>query len=118
MAWDFKINPEVSFQVIRNIEPESKDKDRQKIIIRFDKPLNQNATYTLSISKTPQSYNTNTDEVLIKIPVFEAGASAENPDAIVETFMADHLPSEGALADDGMINSDSPDEAASSEPLF
>lgn len=66
VAWDFKINPEVSFQVIRNIEPEAKDKDRQKILIRFDKPLNQNATYTLSISKTPQSYNTNTDEVLIK----------------------------------------------------
>lgn len=66
VAWDFKIEPEVSFQVIRNIEPEAKDKDRQKILIRFEKPLNQNATYTLSISKTPQSYNTNTDEVLIK----------------------------------------------------
>jgi penicillin-binding protein 1A len=44
-------------------------------------------------------------------------ASAENPDAIVETFMADHLPSEGALAADGMSTS-SPDEQASSEPLF
>jgi penicillin-binding protein 1A len=44
-------------------------------------------------------------------------ASAENPDAIVETFMSDHLPSDGALVDGG-ANTQSPDETASSEPLF
>lgn len=44
-------------------------------------------------------------------------ASAENPDAIVETFMSDHLPSEGALVEGG-ANTNNPDETASSEPLF
>lgn len=44
-------------------------------------------------------------------------ASAENPDAIVETFMADHLPAEGAtFGENGATNS--ADEQASSEPLF
>jgi penicillin-binding protein 1A len=45
-------------------------------------------------------------------------ASAENPDAIVETFMVDHLPSEGTLAVDGSTTTSGPDEAAASEPLF
>jgi len=44
-------------------------------------------------------------------------ASAENPDAIVETFMSDHLPAEGTLVDGG-VNTNSPDETATSEPLF
>jgi penicillin-binding protein 1A len=44
-------------------------------------------------------------------------ASAENPDAIVETFMTDRLPSEGTLAVDG-ATTNGPDEAATSEPLF
>jgi penicillin-binding protein 1A len=44
-------------------------------------------------------------------------ASAENPDAIVETFMVDRLPAEGTLAVDGGTTN-GPDEAAASEPLF
>jgi penicillin-binding protein 1A len=44
-------------------------------------------------------------------------ASAENPDAILETFMVDHLPSAGVVAGDG-TQQPSSDQPATSEPLF
>jgi penicillin-binding protein 1A len=44
-------------------------------------------------------------------------ASAENPDAVLETFMVDHLPGGSEVsADGGMMGS--PEETSSTEPLF
>jgi len=43
-------------------------------------------------------------------------ASAENPDAILETFMVDHLPSGGVLGSEGPIAT--PDKTTASDSLF
>ena len=43
-------------------------------------------------------------------------ASAENPDAILETFMVDHLPTGGVLSGD--VPAAAPDKTASGESLF
>jgi penicillin-binding protein 1A len=45
-------------------------------------------------------------------------ASAENPDAILETFMVDHLPSAGVVAGDGTQQQPTSEQPATSEPLF
>jgi len=72
-----------------------------------------------ALKSVPQKHRSIPDGLITLRISPETGmlASAENPDAIVETFMADHLPSEGTLTDDGN-NTNSPDETATSEPLF
>jgi penicillin-binding protein 1A len=44
-------------------------------------------------------------------------ASGENPDAVLETFMADHLPSGGQFGEEGSTTADT-DENSTSESLF
>jgi penicillin-binding protein 1A len=44
-------------------------------------------------------------------------ASGENPDAVLETFMTDHLPAGGEFGDEGPTSADT-DKNASSESLF
>jgi penicillin-binding protein 1A len=44
-------------------------------------------------------------------------ASGENPDAVLETFMTDHLPSGGQFGEEGSATADS-DQNAASESLF
>jgi len=44
-------------------------------------------------------------------------ASAENPDAILEIFMANHLPSNAAVAEDG-VPAETPEERAASDSIF
>jgi penicillin-binding protein 1A len=44
-------------------------------------------------------------------------ASGENPDAILETFMSDHLPAGGQFGDEGATSADT-EQNASSESLF
>jgi penicillin-binding protein 1A len=44
-------------------------------------------------------------------------ASGENPDAILETFMSDHLPAGGQFGDEGPASADT-DQNAASESLF
>ncbi len=44
-------------------------------------------------------------------------ASGENPDAVLETFMTDHLPSGGQFGDEGSTTADT-DENSTSESLF
>jgi penicillin-binding protein 1A len=44
-------------------------------------------------------------------------ASGENPDAILETFMTDHLPAGGQFGDEGAGSTDA-EQNASSESLF
>jgi hypothetical protein len=47
-------------------------------------------------------------------------ASAENPDAILETFMTDHLPagSEPGSEGIGASNAGNPADTAAAEPIF
>jgi penicillin-binding protein 1A len=44
-------------------------------------------------------------------------ASGENPDAVLETFMTDHLPSGGQFGDEGSTTADR-DDSSTSESLF
>jgi len=50
-------------------------------------------------------------------PVTGQLASAENSDAILETFMADHLPSGATVAEDG-VPAETPEERAASDAIF
>ncbi len=45
-------------------------------------------------------------------------ASAENPDAILETFDANHLPASAAVAGDGNLPAETPEERAASDAIF
>lgn len=64
--WQVTINPEVEFEMKRETDPNLPAAKRQQIRLQFTKPLSQNATYELSISKSPQAYNLKTKEILIK----------------------------------------------------
>ncbi|HEX9804819.1 MAG TPA: Ig-like domain-containing protein [Candidatus Dojkabacteria bacterium] len=65
IRWEATIEPEVEFEIIRNINPDQDLENRKEIRIRFDKPLTQSTQYTLFLDKIPQAYNIKTGEVLI-----------------------------------------------------
>lgn len=56
--WDFKIDPEVSFEVIRN--------QSKQILLTLPTPLAQNTKYTLTISRRIQAYQPQTEEILLQ----------------------------------------------------